>query len=150
MLESIRTIINARKASRWTLYFVHQREGLRYAVHNNAVDILLGYILTPVKSGKIISLDWELHLNFNLENKPLRLVEAFFLKCNVSRILLDLIANIDPDWMVPRGESVFVDAPTRKELPLGASEDTLLSQASRMTAGALCDDKDAHVTLGPC
>jgi hypothetical protein len=147
MLERIKAFINARKVSRWSLQFVHQREGLRYALHNDAVDVLLGYISAPIKNGRRISPDWELYLNFNFEHKCIRLAEAFFLKGNVSRILLDLIATIDPGWMVPRGELVFMDARTRKELPLAMSDGAFLNQASRMTAAALHDDKDAHVTL---
>jgi hypothetical protein len=153
MLESIRAFFNARKVSRWSLYFVREREGLRYALHNDAVDILLGYVSAPIKKGKRISHDWELHLNFNFEHKSIKLVEPFFLKGNDSRILLDLIATIDPGWMVPRGELVFVDAQTQKQLPLGASDPTALDKASQMTAGPgrlenrPCDNKSARVSL---
>jgi hypothetical protein len=139
MLGTIKAFFNARKVSRWSLYFVHERDGLRYALHNDAVDILLGYISVPIKKGKRISPDWELHINFNFEHKSIRLVEAFFLQGNVSRILLDLM--------------IFVDARTRKQLPLEASELMSLNQASQMTAAAarvenhLRDDKAGRVTL---
>jgi hypothetical protein len=136
MLETIKAFLNARKVSRWSLYFVHERDGLRYALHNDAVDVLLGYISAPIKKGKRISPDWELHINFNFEHKSIRLVEAFLLQGNVSRILLDLIATIDPDWMVPRGELIFVDARTRKQLPLEAPGPTSLNEPSQVTAVA--------------
>jgi hypothetical protein len=106
MFEGIRAFFGARIGSRWSLYFVHKREGLRYTLHDDAVDILLGYVLAHVKKGKRISADWELHLNFNFEHKSIRLVEAFFSKDGVSQTLFDLIAAIDSDWMVPRGELV--------------------------------------------
>lgn len=153
MLETIRAFFNARKVSRWSLCFVHEREGLRYALHNDAVDILLGYVSAPIKKGKRISPDWELHLNFNLEHKSIKLVEPFFLKDNVSRILLDMIATIDPGWMAPRDELVFADAQTRKQLPLAPSEQTALNAAPQMAAapGRLenrpCDNRNARVTL---
>jgi len=153
MLETIKAFLNARKVSRWSLYFVHERDGLRYALHNDAVDVLLGYISAPIKKGKRISPDWELHINFNFEHKSIRLVEAFLLQGNVSRILLDLIATIDPDWMVPRGELIFVDARTRKQLPLEPPELPSLNESSQMTAAAaraenhLRADKDTRVSL---
>ena len=136
MFERIRAFFDARKVSRWSLYFVHKHEGLTYALHDNAVDILLGYVLAPIKTGKKISPDWELHLNFNFEHKSIRLVEAFFVKGDISSTLRDLIAKLDPGWMVPRGELVFVDTRTRKELPLESPD------PSRRR-----DDKDAYVTL---
>lgn len=132
---------------------MHEREGLRYALHNDAVDILLGYVSAPLKKGKRISPVWELHLNFNFEHKSIKLVEPFFLKSNVSRILLDLIAAIDPDWMVPRGELIFVDARTQKQLPLEARERAALNAAPQITAapGRLqnwrYDNRNARVTL---
>lgn len=153
MLERIRAFLSARKTSRWSLYFIHQREGLRYALHEDAVDVLLGYVLAPIKKGKRISPDWELHLNFNLEHKSIRLIDAFFAKGDISRNLRDLIAVVDSGWMVPRSELVFVDAQTSKQLPLGTSDQAFVDQAPRMTAtsarrnGQLGDDKDAHVTL---
>src|SRR5579871_3316016 len=104
MLESVKAFFNIRRVSRWSLYFVHEREGLRYALHSDAVEILLGYVSAPIKKGKRISPHWELHLNFNFEHKSIKLAEPFFLKGNVSKLLLDLIATVDPGWMVPRGE----------------------------------------------
>jgi hypothetical protein len=153
MFEGIRAFFGARIGSRWSLYFVHKRDGLRYTLQDDAVDVLLGYVLAHVKKGKRISPDWELHLNFNFEHKSIRLVEAFFSKGGVSQTLFDLIAAIDSDWMVPRGELVFVDARTRKQLPLGTSDQTFWDQTPRMTTmkarieNRLDDDKDAHVTL---
>jgi hypothetical protein len=153
MFEGIRAFFGARIGSRWSLYFVHKRDGLRYTLQDDAVDVLLGYVLAHVKKGKRISPDWELHLNFNFEHKSIRLVEAFFSKDGISQALFDLIAAIDSDWMVPRGELLFVDARTRKQLPLGTSDQTFWDQTPRMTTmkarieNRLDDDKDAHVTL---
>jgi len=153
MLETIRGFLNARKTSRWSLHFIHKSEGLRYALHEDAVDILLGYVLAPIKRGKRISPDWELHLNFNLEHKSIRLVEASFAKGYISRNLRDLIATLDSGWMVPRSEPVFVDAHTRERLPLDPSDQIVLDRTTRMVGpgtrveNRLCNDKDAPVTL---
>jgi len=153
MLERIKSFFNARKISRWSLYFIHQREGLRYALHEDAVDVLLGYLLAPIKRGKRISSDWELHLNFNLEHKSIRLVDAFFAKGDISRNLRDLIAVVDSGWMVPRSELVFMDAQTSRQLPLGTADQAFVDRAPRRTTtsargnGRVGDDKDAHVTL---
>ena len=153
MFGRIKAFFVARKDFRWSLYFVHKREGIRYALHNDAVDVLLGYVLAPIEKGKRISPDWELHINFNFEHKSIRLVEAFFSEGHVSKTLLDLIAVFDSKWMAPGGEPVFVDARTRKQLSLGMSGCTFLKDAHRMTAttarteNRLPNDEDAHVTL---
>jgi hypothetical protein len=153
MFERIRAFLNARKVSRWSLYFVHKRDGLKYALHDDAVDILLGYVSAPIKRGKRISPDWELHLKFNFEHKSIRLVEAYFPKGDVSRTLRDLITIIDSGWMVSRSEPVFVDAHTSQRLPLESSDQIVLDRTTRLAApGArvenrLCDNGDSPVTL---
>jgi hypothetical protein len=153
MFEGIRAFFNARKISRWSLYFVHERDDLRYALHDDAVDILLGFIAAPIKRGKRISPDWELHLNFNFEDKSIKLIDAFFSKNGVSQILFELIATIDSEWMVPMGELIFVDTRTHKRLPLGPSDLTYSDRASRATSTRARsehrgdDDKGPPVTL---
>jgi len=151
MFGRIRAFFCARKGFRWSLYFVHKHGGLRYELRDDAVTNLLGYVLAPIKKGKRISPDWELHINFNFEHKSIRLAEAFFPEGDVSKTLFDLIAAIDSEWMVPGGEPVFVDARTRKQLSLGASGQPLLNDAKRMAAtGARIENRlhnDARVTL---
>jgi hypothetical protein len=120
------------KGFRWSLYFVHKYEGLRYALHDDSVVYLLGYVLAPIERGAKISPDWELHINFNFEHKAIRIVEEYFSGGDISKELLDQIAEIDPGWMVPHGQNpVFVDAHTKKQLSLGMRELVYMSDAQR-------------------
>jgi hypothetical protein len=153
MFGRIKALFNSQNGPRWSLYFFHKHEGLRYALHDDGVAILLDYVSAPIKKGKIISPDWELHINFNFEHKSIRLVEAFFSEGDVSQTLLDLIAIIDAEWMVAGGEPVFVDARSRKRLPLGTSGWNLLNDTQRTAVtrerieNCLLNDKETQVTL---
>jgi hypothetical protein len=119
MLRALKALWDARKGFRWSLYFVRKDEGLRYALHENAIIGLLGYVLGPIENGKIIAPDWELHANFNGEHQSIRLHEGQFSGGQLDPELLAEIARIDPGWRVPVEKPVFVDAITRKSLPLG-------------------------------
>ncbi len=153
VMRRIAILLRLQETSRWSLYFLHKDDGLRYALHHDAVRILLGHILSPIKSGRRISPDWELHLNFNFEHKSIKLVDAFFANGEISKTLLSLIAVVDKGWMVPRGELVFVDARTRKQLPLGTSEELSLNPTRRLTTTAartarpLRRGRDTRITL---
>jgi len=120
-LRPLRSLWDARKGFRWSLYFVKKDEGLRYALHENSVVLLLEYVLGPLENGKQLSSDWELHINFNWQHKAIKLEERHFQNGAIDRNLITEISTIDPGWKVTGGKPVFVDAITRKSLPLGWS-----------------------------
>lgn len=142
MLRGLKALWQARKGFRWSLYFVDKCEGLRYALHENSVILLLGYVLAPIENGKHISDDWTLHLNFNLKQKSIPLIEGYFSTNTIAPELLAKIAAIDPGWMVESGIPVFVDARTRAALPLGSygvafqTESERLQSIERMLSGS--------------
>lgn len=92
-----------------------------YALHENAVDTLLSYVVVKVERGYRIHPDWELHINLNKKHRSLQLSEKDFVGGELSGNLLRRIAEIDPDWMVSAGKPVFMDARTNKIMPLGQS-----------------------------
>jgi len=128
-----RRIVALFRGFRWSLYFVHKHEGLRYALHYDDVVVLLSYVLARIEAGKRISPDWELHVNFNFEHKAIRVVEQYFFNGDISKEVLDQIATIDSGWRDPRtaGKPVFVDARTKKQLSLGTTELMFMSDAQR-------------------
>lgn len=115
---------------------------------------LLGYVVGPIENGKIISPQWEVHANFNRQHKSIRLHEAQFAGGEIDPNLLAEIAMIDPGWMVPPGKPVFVDAVSRKGLPLGwayeaayQTPDQMLKSTREMLGGATRDTSAKQVTL---
>ncbi len=151
MFRTIKALFGALKGFRWSLYFVHKTDGLRYALHENSVYRLLGYVLGQLESGKHIGSDWELYINFNWEHKAIKLEERYFLKESFSAELQEKISGVDPEWMVRGGEPVFVDTRTNKKLPLGwAIDATYQSSEERMksTFKMLDREGDEGRTLG--
>lgn len=73
----------------------------------------------PVEKGKIASADWELHINFNPDNKAAGLNERHFPGGRIDRELSVKVQKIDPGFTVQAGKPVFVDAVTRKTLSPG-------------------------------
>lgn len=121
ILDIIKGFISAHKGFRWSLYFVHKQEGFKYALHENAVFVLLGYVAAQIERGRHISPDWQVFANFNHGKKHILLSEKDFPDGEVSDDLIMRIESLDKDFMVPGGKPVFVDAITKAVLPLGGS-----------------------------
>jgi hypothetical protein len=116
------------------------------SLHENAVFVLLGYVLAPIETGKHISDDWQLFINFNLKNQNLRLTEDYFMDGTIASTLFVEIERIDPDWKIAPGQPVLVDARTNETLPLGPSYGAVfqtpeqrLSSVRSMLEGAVDD-----------
>lgn len=132
MLKALRAIWEARKGFRWSLYFVKNDE-LLYALHEHAVMVLLGYVIAQFERGRAIQPGWRIFINFNRDHSAIELEEKYFPEVEggyqsdherertPSQELIGKISAVDPGWMVPGGQPVFVDARTRKHLPLGPS-----------------------------
>ncbi len=74
-----------------------------YALYENAVMMLLGYVLAPIENGKRMSDEWELHINYNPSHKSIKLNEEHFSSSTVSPKLIAEIGAIDPGWIVDSG-----------------------------------------------
>ena len=70
--------------------------------------------------GKTPVAPWSLHLNFNHENKAIKLEAAHFTKDgeDITAFLTRSIESIDPGWKVKGAEPVFEEAATRKRLKI--------------------------------
>ena len=131
LLSAIKNLLGAQKGFRWSLYFVHEHEGLKYALHENAVIVMLGYLLAKIENGQRIRSHWKVIANHNRTNKHVQITEQDFVngpsqnELTVSPKLIRTISSIDPDWMAPMGKPVLVDVKANRILPLGASYESL-------------------------
>jgi hypothetical protein len=132
MFKTLWSLWGARKGFRWSLYFVHREEGLCYALHENAVILLLGYVLAPIENGKHISDDWTLHISFNQKNKSIQLSETDFPGGAIAPALLTNIDAIDPGWRVETGKPVFVNVKSGANLPLGVYGATFQNEREKL------------------
>jgi hypothetical protein len=142
MFGALKSLWSGRKGFRWSLYFVGRDGVLRYCLHENAVVVLLGYVVAPIENGKHISDDWQLFINFNWQHKYIKLEERYFAHGKIDPTLLQQIQEIDSGWKVPLGKPVFIDARTDKELPLGECSDAAYLRESelRESARRMLDD----------
>ena len=148
ILDIIKGFVSAHKGFRWSLYFVHQRDGLKYALHENAVFVLLGYVAAQIERGGRISSDWQVFANFNHGKKHILLREKDFPSGEVSDDLVARIESLDKDFMVPGGKPVFVDVVSKAVLPLGGSYEAVfqgreerLQSIEAMLRGNSADDR---------
>jgi hypothetical protein len=152
--ELIRGFSDARKGFRWSLYLVHKDRGFLYALHENAVFVLLGYVLGKIESGKHIAPDWKLFINFNWEHKSIELLEEYFQNEEISPALIQKISDVDPGWMVAGGKPVFVEVKTGNQIPLGSSYDSVFEPnrneelfVKQLLEGKLVEPKISFATV---
>ncbi len=152
ILDIIKGFVSAHKGFRWSLYFVHKQEGLKYTLHENAVFVLLGYIAAQIERGRRISPDWQVFANFNHGKNHILLREKDFPDGEVSDDLIMRIESLDKDFMVPGSKPVFVDAVTKAVLPLGGSYEAVFqsSEERLQSIEALLrgNSAEAGVSLG--
>ena len=105
---------------RWSLYVVRNGNELVYALHENSVIRIVGYVMGLFAGGAAPRPPWSLHLNFNRKNKSFELRPHHFSTSGdqLTTALMEEIQRIDPKYRVKGGEPVFVDAKTRKQLRL--------------------------------
>lgn len=104
---------------RWSLYVVHNG-GIAFAMHENSVLRMLGYVMSYFADGGTPGSPWELYLNFNHKNQSIKLIPAHFTPDgeDVAPLLMQQIEALDPGWMVKGGEPVFIEAATKKKLKI--------------------------------
>lgn len=105
---------------RWSMYIVREPSEIVYAMHENSVLRIAGYVMGYFECGARPRPPWSLYLNFNHEHKAFRLEPQHFTADggNVTPELLGRIQSFDPGWQVRGGEPVFEEAATKKRLKI--------------------------------
>lgn len=103
---------------RWSLYIVQNGNQLAYAMHENSVMRMLGYVMGYFADGRRPVEPWSLYLNFNHKHQMIKLGPEHFTPDggNVTLSLIQQIESIDPDWKVKGAEPVFEEAATKKRI----------------------------------
>lgn len=113
------SIFNKIFGFRWSLYIVRDEDKTAYAMHENSVIRILGYIAGSFEGGANPVKPWSLVLNFNHSNKTIKLTSSHFTdEGDLSYSLIREIEKIDPNYRVRDGEPVFEEAGTRKRLKI--------------------------------
>lgn len=105
---------------RWSLYIVQNGNELVYAMHENSVMRLIGYVEGHFFTGKKPVEPWSLYLNFNHKHKSIKLGPEHFRADveDISPLLIQQIESIDPGWKVKGNEPVFEEVATKKRLKI--------------------------------
>lgn len=93
---------------------------LVYAMHENSVMRMLGYVMGFFADGGSPEPPWSLYINFNKKHEKIKLGPQHFTADgeNVTKDLVERVAAIDPGWRVSGSEPVFEEVATRKCLKL--------------------------------
>ena len=105
---------------RWSLYIVINDKELVYAMHENSVIRMLGYVMGYFSMGNNPIIPWSLYLNFNHTNKVIKLNSNHFSLNgeNITQSLSQEIASIDSGWKVKGNEPVFEEVRTKNKLKI--------------------------------
>lgn len=105
---------------RWSLYIVRDGKSLAYAMHENSVVRLAGYVMGYFAGGSQPVSPWSLYLNFNQTHKTILLQPRHFTADgeNVTPALIAEVEAIDPGWRVKGVEPVFEEAATKKRIKI--------------------------------
>lgn len=115
---------------KWSMYF--RNDGaIEYAMHENSVIRILGYVLTPFIEHKAPKPPWDVVVNFNVTHHWLKLHEDHFMltqegpykgEPTLSPLLLSELASIDSNFRTRRGgEPIFEEGRTKKKIPVYGS-----------------------------
>ena len=104
---------------RWSMYILYEGK-IAYAMHENSVLRMLGYVMSYFANGNSPKYPWEIVLNFNRNNSTIRLLPSHFLADgdDISQKLLNEIFATDSGWQVKGAEPVFEEAATKKRLKI--------------------------------
>lgn len=83
---------------RWSLYIVRDGNQIAYAMHENSVIRILGYVMDYFANGEVPVQPWSLHLNFNHKHQSFELRPEHFTPDgeNLTNALIQQIQSIDP------------------------------------------------------
>ncbi len=115
-------LFNKLFGKRWSLYIVRNENELLYAMHENSVHRMVGYVINSfVEFGEPVE-PWSLILNFNKNNSTIKLNRSHFTdEGHASDKLINEIESIDSGWKVKGAEPVFFEAATKKVLKISNS-----------------------------
>lgn len=105
---------------RWSLYVTKNGNQLVYAMHENCVISMIGYVMRYFADGGRPVEPWSLHLNFNHEHQTIELKPEHFTPDgeHITSLLTNQIKAIDPGWNVKSVGPVFEEAATKKRLKI--------------------------------
>lgn len=105
---------------RWSLYVVYGENKLAYAMHENSVARILGYVMGRFANGGKPADPWSLYLNFNHKHQKIKLCPEHFSDDgeSVTRLLIQQIESIDPGYRVKGAEPVFEECATKKRIKI--------------------------------
>ncbi len=105
---------------RWSLYVVQNENQLVYAMHENSVLRMLGYVMDYYADGGRPVEPWSLHINFNHNHKSIMLEPKHFTPDGekASPELIRQIESIDPGWQVKGAEPIFEEVATKKRIKI--------------------------------
>lgn len=100
-------------------------------MHENSVLRIVGYVMSRFANGAAPVSPWSLHLNFNKAHRSFELRPEHFTPDgeNVTQHLIKQIESIDPGWQVRGGEPVFIEAASKKNIPISSKMDFSSSEA---------------------
>jgi hypothetical protein len=118
-------LLNKIFGYRWSLYIVKNQNELMYAMHENSVLRMVGYVMDYFKNGNEPKESWSLHLNFNKKHESFLLKPEHFTQDgnNITQALIQKIEVIDPNYQVKGSEPIFVNTKTKKKLKLSEPMD---------------------------
>ena len=116
-------LLNKFFGYRWSLYVLKNDE-LHYAMHNDSVIRIIGYIMGYFERNGNPKPPWTLRLNFNKDHNSIILNKNSFNENYdfPSKELMDQIKNIDPNFKVSGGEFKCINVINDKtEMPLSST-----------------------------
>lgn len=133
--------LNKLFGMRWSLYFVQNDNQLVYAMHDNIVMKMIGYVEHRFSEGKVPVIPWSIRPNFNHTHQNFILGPEHFTQNGPSPILIQKLMSIDPKFNEISGnlslEPIFLEAKTKKRIKIaGDSLDTTEALQARMAAMA--------------
>lgn len=105
---------------RWSLYVVQNGNQLVYAMHENSVMRIIGYVEHYFADGGQPVEPWSLYLNFNHKHQKIKLESEHFSPNDgkATTLLFQQIEAIDPDWKVKGAEPIFEEVATKKRIKI--------------------------------
>jgi hypothetical protein len=113
-------LLNKIFGYRWSLYLIMNEKEVRYAMHENNVMRILGYVMGYFEDGDSPKAPWSIELSFKGSQRRIRL-QAIHFENNGTRVseeLMKQIEALDPNWQVAASTPVFEEFTTKKKLPI--------------------------------
>ena len=114
------SVLNKWLGFRWSLYIAQNGTQLVYAMHENSVMRIVGYVMGYFANGAQPVPPWSLYLNFNHTHKTIQLRREVLRPTgdNITNRLITDIEAIDPGWKVKGAEPIFEEAATKRRLKI--------------------------------